>query len=249
MKDTIKDIIKEFQFRKLPAVYERNTDLPLNTDSIITVIGARRCGKTYLLYQTINKLLQNKTDKQKILFLNFEDERLNLSAEQLDLIIQAYIELFPDFDLSECYFFFDEIQNITGWEKFVRRIFDTITRNIFITGSNSKLLGSEIAPALHSVALEYIKCDYKLLYFNDYYECNFIVCKNNEYIPVQVSYNIDDSHTLQREIRGLIKASEKLNVKQARLITFDTEKSISESGIDIQVTPMYKHFLQNCLNG
>jgi predicted AAA+ superfamily ATPase len=64
--------------------------------------------------------------------LNFEDERLELNSNELDLILQAYMELYPSHNLSECYFFFDEIQNISNWEKFIRRMYDTISKNIFI---------------------------------------------------------------------------------------------------------------------
>jgi predicted AAA+ superfamily ATPase len=74
----------------------------------------------------------------------------------LDLIIQAYLELYPQIqDLSQCYFFFDEIQNVNGWEKFIRRLYDTISKNIFITGSNAKMLSSEIATALRGRSLSY----------------------------------------------------------------------------------------------
>jgi hypothetical protein len=117
-------------------------------------VGVRRCGKTSILYEMINKL-SHSTDKTKILFLNFEDERLELEVDELDLILQSFSELYPEQNLHECYFFFDEIQNITGWEKFVRRVYDTISKNIYITGSNSKLLSSEIATSLRGRTLSY----------------------------------------------------------------------------------------------
>lgn len=97
--------------------------------------------------------MQNGTDKRKILYINFEDERINLRAEELDLILQAYRELYPDINLSEAYFFFDEIQNIDNWERFLRRVYDSVTKKIFITGSNSKLLSQEIATSLRGRTL------------------------------------------------------------------------------------------------
>ena len=75
----------------------------------------------------INELCQT-VDKTKILFLNFEDERLELNSDELDLILQSYMELYPDQNLSDCYLFFDEIQNITNWEKFIRRVYDSVTK-------------------------------------------------------------------------------------------------------------------------
>jgi len=102
----------------------------------------------------INKLSKS-IDKTSILFLNFEDERLELKIDELDLILQSFLELYPEKDLKKCYFFFDEIQNIRGWEKFVRRPYDTVNKNIYITGSNSKLLSFEMATSLRGRTLSY----------------------------------------------------------------------------------------------
>jgi predicted AAA+ superfamily ATPase len=155
MKDVLKSIIKEFQQRELPVVKHRSLQINHTLPVIITLIGARRSGKTYLLYQTINELIKQGISRENILFLNFEDERLTLQTSELDLILQAYLELYPKKKLNECYFFFDEIQNIEGWEKFVRRIFDNYSKHIFITGSNSKLLSTEIASSLRGRTLTY----------------------------------------------------------------------------------------------
>lgn len=155
MKDILKSIILEFQQRELPVLLKRklviNSELPV----IVTLVGARRSGKTYLLYQVMNQLIANGVKREDIVFLNFEDERLLLNAHQLDLILQAYSELYPNKKLSECWFFFDEIQNVDGWEKFVRRIFDNYSKHIFITGSNAKLLSTEIADALRGRTITY----------------------------------------------------------------------------------------------
>ncbi|MDR2415721.1 MAG: AAA family ATPase [Candidatus Peribacteria bacterium] len=70
-------------------------------------------------------------------------------------MIDAYIELYNDKNLQEVYFFFDEIQNIPHWEKFVRRIYEDGMKNIFITGSNAKLLSKEIATSLRGRSLSF----------------------------------------------------------------------------------------------
>ncbi|MCF6242614.1 MAG: ATP-binding protein, partial [Bacteroidales bacterium] len=103
----------------------------------------------------IKRLIKSKVPKHKILYLNFEDERINLAQSELDYILQAYSELYPTIKLEECYFFFDEIQNIKGWEKFIRRLYDTISTNIFISGSNAKLLSTEIATELRGRTITY----------------------------------------------------------------------------------------------
>ena len=153
-KEQLKRIIRDFHLRDHFDVKSRNLKPPLHTEKIITLIGVRRCGKTSILYEMINRL-SKETEKTKILFLNFEDERLELTKDELDLILQSFSELYPEQNLNECYFFFDEIQNITGWEKFVRRVYDTVSKNIFITGSNSKLLSSDIATSLRGRTLSY----------------------------------------------------------------------------------------------
>jgi predicted AAA+ superfamily ATPase len=147
-KQIIKEIILENQNFEFPNQVKRNIEISLNTSMIISLVGARRSGKTYILYDLISQLREKGLSKAHVLFMNFEDERLNLMTDDLDLIIQAYSELYPKINLQDSYFFFDEIQNISGWEKFVRRIYDTKTRHLFITGSNSRLLSTEIATAL-----------------------------------------------------------------------------------------------------
>ena len=153
-KEQLKVIMRDFHLANRFDVHPRKLQLPFDTGKIITLIGVRRCGKTSILYDAINRLSQ-RIEKTKILFLNFEDERLELEVEELDLILQGFSELYPEQELGECYFFFDEIQNIAGWEKFIRRVYDTVSRNIFLTGSNSKLLSTEIATALRGRTLSF----------------------------------------------------------------------------------------------
>jgi hypothetical protein len=153
-KEQLKQIIRDFHLNDNFDVKPRTLQPPINTKKIITLIGVRRCGKTSILYDMINQLSKS-IDKTKILFLNFEDERLDLQADDLDLVLQSFMELYPTYNLKECYFFFDEIQNINGWEKFIRRVYDTISTNIFITGSNSKLLSTDIATSLRGRTLSF----------------------------------------------------------------------------------------------
>lgn len=155
MKAILKSVILEHQNTDLPEVFPRAVRLPDDAGLIISLIGARRSGKTFLLYQKIRELIKAGFSREQIVFLNFEDERLMLQQQDLDLIIQAHSELFPAAEIKDTWFFFDEIQNIQGWEKFVRRIYDTKTRHIFITGSNSKLLSTEIATELRGRTLSY----------------------------------------------------------------------------------------------
>lgn len=109
-------------------------------------VGIRRTGKSYLMYQQIKQLEAAGVLLSQILYVNFEDERLlGISTDDLNTILEIGMELAgPD---KKPYVFLDEIQNVDGWEKFVRRIADMKYR-ISITGSNSKMLSSEIASTL-----------------------------------------------------------------------------------------------------
>lgn len=153
-KVIIKSILRDFHTTTAPSYYHREIQIPLNIGKIISLVGVRRSGKTYILYQLIDQLLKN-ISKEYILFINFEDERLDLSAEELDIILQSYRELYPSHLLNQCYFIFDEIQNVSGWEKFVRRLYDSISKNIVITGSNAKMLSSEISTSLRGRSISY----------------------------------------------------------------------------------------------
>ena len=424
MKKVLKEIIVENQVIKERNLLHRDFGIPLQSNLIISVIGARRSGKTWLLYDIINQLLKTGIDSNKIVLINFEDERLNLKTEDLNTILEAYQELYPDIDLSDVYFFFDEIQNVDSWERFVRRIYDSKSQHIYITGSNSKLLSSEIATELrgrtisftvfpfsfreflefkgnsgldiytqrgksklislseeyitnggfpdiikvdnqirtkllqeyfnvmiyrdiierykvknaqvlkffikkmfvsvtgsfsinkiynelksmgykisnnylydfltwsnavflvqtvnkfhfseikqeksdkkiyiidngllsaidfsisknwgklleNQVALEFIKRGDNIFYFRNKYECDFIVQRESEFFPVQVSWSIKDDDIKNRELKGLAEACKTLGVKEGIIITFDEEAEINHHDLNISAIPFYKMF-------
>ena len=92
---------------------ERENPLPIDYKRIITVPGVRRCGKSSKMELVVNSLLAKGLSKKNILWIGFDDERLlSMKMEDLDSIIQAYRELYPQIELSQVYFFFDEIQLI-----------------------------------------------------------------------------------------------------------------------------------------
>lgn len=153
-KDIIKSLIREFHHRPIPDLIYRENRIPSDLEKIITLIGPRRSGKTFRLYQIASEILKTQP-KESFIFLNLEDERLDLDIQDLDLIIQAYRELYPEQDISKCTFFFDEIQNVPGWEQFIRRVYDTLSRRIYLTGSNAKMLSSEIATSLRGRSISY----------------------------------------------------------------------------------------------
>ena len=155
MKEVLKRILADFHATPIVSVFMRDLQLPINSGKVISLIGPRRSGKSFYFLHLMKGLVQSGIKQERILYLNFEDERLQLKASDLDLVLQAYQELYPETKWMECYFFFDEIQNIEHWEKFARRCYDTITRNIYLTGSNANLLSKEIATAMRGRTLTY----------------------------------------------------------------------------------------------
>jgi uncharacterized protein len=149
VKDQLKRIILENQERMPFTLFARDIETLRATRQIHAIIGLRRVGKTFFLYQIINELLDNKVPKEAILLVNFEDERLaGLSAERLGVVLDAYYELFPERTRKDVHLFLDEVQVVPGWERFVARLFEEKRYRITITGSSSKLLSKEIATSL-----------------------------------------------------------------------------------------------------
>lgn len=142
-KDVAKRLIIEYQqFVSGITLIER--DIHLSPQLNYVFVGLRRAGKSYLMYQQIQRLLSEGHQPEEILYFNFEDDRLvNLRIEDLDLIKVCYEELYPHKPI----FFLDEIQIVEHWEKFARRLADQHYR-VYITGSNAKMLSAEIATTL-----------------------------------------------------------------------------------------------------
>lgn len=121
-------------------------EYPLENNVNYCFVGIRRTGKSYMMYQQIKQLEADGVPMSQIVYVNFEDERLlEMTSDDLNTILEIGLEI-SGTDVKP-YLFLDEIQNINGWEKFVRRIADMKYR-INITGNNSKMLSSEIASTL-----------------------------------------------------------------------------------------------------
>lgn len=116
----------------------------LDPNANYAVTGLRRAGKSTLLYKVARDLVDSGVSWDRIIYVNFEDERLSeFSASDFNDIVLVQRELSDE----EGYFFLDEPQNIPGWEKFARRLADSGKR-VYITGSNAKMLSDEIATTL-----------------------------------------------------------------------------------------------------
>lgn len=155
-KDIIKSLIAIRQSEIPFDVIERDVKLPINRKKIITIPGVRRCGKSTMLEIAVNNLVREGVPSENILWIGFDDERLiNMSSEELDDVIVAYMEMFPDIPIKDVHMFFDEIQLIKDWEYFVLRTYKSYCKNIYICGSNATMLSSELGSALRGYPLEY----------------------------------------------------------------------------------------------
>lgn len=140
MKEKLKSIIfdqqeikwqSKFVERSIPKTY-------LSSQEIMVVSGIRRCGKSTLLHQ-IRRIMPEKN-----YYLNFDDDRLiDFSIDNLQMLYETFIELFG----LQKTFYFDEIQNVKGWELFVSRLYENGNK-VFVTGSNAALLSRELGTHL-----------------------------------------------------------------------------------------------------
>ncbi len=150
----IDELVAGFQERELPEPTARSLELPGLPGKVDAVVGMRRSGKTWFLFQQIRQRLESGVGRDRLLYLNFEDERLlPISAGDLHLVPEAHYRRFPESRDQLCWFYFDEIQNVPGWERFVRRLVDNEKLAIVLTGSSAKLLGREIATSLRGRSL------------------------------------------------------------------------------------------------
>ena len=144
-RDILKQIIIDQKEMYLGnPLISRDYDLEENVNYCF--VGIRRTGKSYMMYQRIHNLMNDGISSSQIVYVNFEDERLlEIGVDDLNTILEIGIEFSGS--KGKPYLFLDEIQNVDGWEKFVRRVADMKYR-INITGSNSKMLSKEIASTL-----------------------------------------------------------------------------------------------------
>ncbi len=145
MKEILRQVIFEQRERSarptgtaFPEIPRKLPQALMDCPEILIISGIRRCGKSTLLRQIC------ESRQERDFYLNFDDERLiNFSVEDFQILHEVFIELFGE----QHTFYFDEIQNVAGWERFVRRLADAGAK-IFITGSNASMLSRELGTHL-----------------------------------------------------------------------------------------------------
>jgi len=142
-KEIIRTLIREGQ-ETLGEVelYDRPYDFEENGRYVL--VGIRQAGKSYMLYKRAKQLLASGHSIEEMVYIDFDDERLlGMTAADLDQILQAYGSVYSHKPIL----FFDEIQNVDGWEHFARRLANQ-KYQVYITGSNAKMLSRDIQTTL-----------------------------------------------------------------------------------------------------
>ena len=149
MKQLLENLIKEWSSRPLPKIIPRETNLKdfinLPVNKAIAVVGFRRVGKTYLLFDIATKIGQ-----ENCVYLNFEDERLEKKTEILTQLLEVLTELRGE---KSFVLLLDEIQNIPNWNLWTRRVLEAGKHKIFISGSSSKLTSLQLPTEMRGRSL------------------------------------------------------------------------------------------------
>ncbi len=159
MNRQVSDIVKEKLIASaempLRVMTPREVGRPAITNKAIVAIGMRRTGKTTWLHQCRREYFERGYSQEDLVFFSFEDERLpTFSGTELQSILDMQNRLFPRKDAAKRILFFDEIQLVSGWEMFIRRLLDEGESEIYLAGSSAKLLSREIASSMRGRAWE-----------------------------------------------------------------------------------------------
>ncbi len=151
-------LVSEYLDLELPPVTERDLGglrlpSPAMHNPVLSIIGVRRCGKTFALYQLINELLAAGVPRDRVLYFDFDDDRLDLDSPTCARdVLDAYYGLVPT-AREGCYLFLDEIQEVVGWQAFVRNVSEHCKVTVVLSGSSSKLLSTDIPTELRGRSL------------------------------------------------------------------------------------------------
>ena len=156
MRELLRQKIVDSLAAMPPEMTLRDVRVPAVRGKAVAVIGPRRAGKTTFLWQVVAQRLAGKTPREQLLYFNFEDERLaGLTAEQLHWIVEEYYRLQPGLrDQQRVVFLLDEIQSVSGWEKFARRVQNSERIELYLSGSSARLLSREVATSMRGRAME-----------------------------------------------------------------------------------------------
>ena len=222
--------------------YLKQIDALMNTDFIKIIIGIRRCGKTFLLKSIIEELKNKGVNEENIIYISFESNKYKniFTQEELDELI---LNLTNNIS-GKIYILFDEIQQVNGWEKSVNGYRVDLDCDIYITGSNSKLLSNELATLLSG---RYIKIN---LYPFSYKE---VLKYKQEYYNIELNY--ENKRKIFHEyllfggmpgILGIPNNDTKINALQDIYDSIIVHDILSRYTInDVDLFKRFSHYLMN----
>jgi len=214
----------------------------MNTDFIKIIIGIRRCGKTFLLKSIIEELKNKGVNEENIIYISFESNKYKniFTQEELDELI---LNLTNNIS-GKIYILFDEIQQVNGWEKSVNGYRVDLDCDIYITGSNSKLLSNELTTLLSG---RYIKIN---LYPFSYKE---VLKYKQEYYNIELNY--ENKRKIFHEyllfggmpgILGIPNNDTKINALQDIYDSIIVHDILSRYTInDVDLFKRFSHYLMN----
>ncbi|KPQ42307.1 MAG: hypothetical protein MPEBLZ_03131 [Candidatus Methanoperedens nitroreducens] len=149
-KTKLKYVFVEWQEQELPTFQKRHKILDIDKPHIEDILGVRRSGKTFFMYQLISQLIDSGIPRTNIVYINLDDERLlPLNGDELRLLVDTYKEFYEISEKHKLYLFLDEIQNMPAWEKWIKSTYDRERHiKIVISGSNASLLSSDLSTLL-----------------------------------------------------------------------------------------------------
>ena len=148
----MKRVLIEWERKDFPEIIERDVEINLSPEEIISITGIRRSGKTFLLLWIAKNLLR-ELSREEILYINFEHELLrNIEVRDVRKIFEIHSELYRR---NIKYILFDEIQKVEGWEVLLRRLYDERKYHLFITGSTQELRPRDLAYSLRGRTINY----------------------------------------------------------------------------------------------
>ena len=181
-------------------IYLNKISKLIDNELIKVITGVRRCGKSYMLNLIIDKLIKHGINEKNIILINFDNPLYNSidNTRELDLLTES---LTKDVE-GKIYFFFDEIQNVEGWEKSVNGYKIIYDCDIYITGSNSKLLSGELATHLTGRYIEIKMKPFSFIEFLEYKNDNIRQKKElfDEYLKyggMPIVLSLDEDYKLE----------------------------------------------------
>lgn len=165
IRAVIRYLINDFEKSVLPSVSQELVVRDLSLGKIQkpkigstakVIVGMRRSGKTFRMYQEILAVLDSGVDPHCICYFNFDDDRLRpYPSTLINDVVEEFYEMHPEARRDGAYLFFDEAQDVPNWDVTVRRILDTERVSLYVTGSSSRMLSEDVATEFRGRSISY----------------------------------------------------------------------------------------------